>query len=275
MLDGSEDWGKYAASVGTEVNTTGFWFRTDFDFVLSEGKNENSFCDKFQLANYLYADDVESYALASNNRLIIRINANKLSTQDVQGFKQWLSENNVTVVYQLAEEEVYELAPLHLDSYANETLILCNSGAISPRMEFSITSHINELVKAYGERVNLLEEKVYKYMVAQNRLQLASTYSADSVTFKVDYALCSEGEEEYNNDLYDLILNNILVGKDNYNYDKMFNIILDYASWNQISWEQFDILVGLMDMQHNPPVEELPTEDIIEEDIIEEETPVE
>ncbi|HJG95678.1 MAG TPA: hypothetical protein K8V90_01085, partial [Romboutsia timonensis] len=48
-------------------------------------------------------------------------------------------------VYQLAEEEVYELAPLHLDSYANETLILCNSGAISPKMEFSITSHINEL----------------------------------------------------------------------------------------------------------------------------------
>ena len=49
----------------------------------------------------------------------------------------------------------------------------------------------------------------------------------------------------------------------------MFTIILDYASWNQISWEQFDILVGLMDIQHNPPVEELPTEDEIEE------TPVE
>src|SRR5699024_3361261 len=178
-------------------------------------------------------------------------------------------------VYQLAEEEVYELAPLHLDSYANETLILCNSGAISPKMEFSITSHINELVKAYGERINLLEEKVYKYMVTQNRMQLASTYSADSVTFKVDYfSLCGD-EENYDEDLYNLILNNILVGKDNYNYDKMFTMILDYASWNQISWEQFDILVGLMDMQHNPPVEELPTDDEIVEDIIEEETPVE
>src|SRR5699024_1044795 len=55
-------------------------------------------------------------------------------------------------VYQLAEEEIYELAPLHLDSYANETLILCNSGAISPKMEFSITSHINELVKSQGDR---------------------------------------------------------------------------------------------------------------------------
>ena len=35
------------------------------------------------------------------------------------------------------------------------------------------------------------------------------------------------------------------------------------------------MLVGLMDIQHNPPVEELPTEDEMEEDIIEEETPVE
>ena len=178
-------------------------------------------------------------------------------------------------VYQLAEEEVYELAPLHLDSYANETLILCNSGAISPKMEFSITSHINELVKSQGERINLLEEKVYQYMVTQNRMQLASTYSADSVTFKVDYfSLCGD-EENYDEDLYNLILNNILVGKDNYNYDKMFTMILDYASWNQISWEQFDILVGLMDMQHNPPVEELPTEDGIEDIIENEETPVE
>ena len=210
------------------------------------------------------------------NTIRIAVAKSKLSTQDVQGFKQWLQANNVTVVYQLAEEEVYEIAPLHLDSYANETLILCNSGAISPKMEFSITSHINELVKAYGERINLLEEKVYKYMVTQNRMQLASTYSADSVTFKVDYfSLCGD-EENYDEDLYNLILNNILVGKDNYDYDKMFTMILDYASWNQISWEQFDILVGLMDIQHNPPVEELPTEDGIEEDIIEnEETPVE
>ena len=83
----------------------------------------------------------------------------------------------------------------------------------------------------------------------------------------MDYALCSEETEEYNEDLYNLILNNILVGKDNYDYDKMFNMILDYASWNQISWEQFDILVGLMDIQHNPPIEEIPTDDEIVEEI--------
>ena len=243
--------------------------------VKNISNNELLLCDRFMKLSSGSYDEEGILGNKQYSNISIRILKSKLSTQDVEGFKQWLQANNVTVVYQLAEEEVYELAPLHLDSYANETLILCNSGAISPKMEFSITSHINELVKAYGERVNLLEEKVYQYMVTQNRMQLASTYSADSVTFKVDYCSLCGDEENYNEDLYNLILNNILVGKDNYNYDKMFTIILDYASWNQISWEQFDILVGLMDIQHNPPVEELPTEDEIEEDIIEEETPVE
>ena len=272
VLNGSEDWNYPTGQDGN--NTILLYSR------ISDAKiNQNyPICDRFN-GTYLNiwesTTDIEGILINHNKDCILRISKSKLSTQDAEGFKQWLQANNVTVVYQLAEEKVYELAPLHLDSYANETLILCNSGAISPKMEFSITSHINELVKAYGERVNLLEEKVYQYMVTQNRMQLASTYSADSVTFKVDYfSLCGD-EENYDEDLYNLILNNILVGKDNYNYDKMFTIILDYASWNQISWEQFDILVGLMDIQHNPPIEELPPEDVIEEDIIENETPVE
>ena len=267
VLNGSEsNW-----NVNTQTDTT---MRFEINMVSKNmaGNRNPIICDKFNLLFNYELNCVEEGVFTSiaGSTLFLNISKSKLSSLDVEGLKQWLQDNNVTVVYQLAEEEVYELAPLHLDSYANETLILCNSGAISPKMEFSITSHINELVKAYGERINLLEEKVYKYMVTQNRMQLASTYSADSVTFKVDYfSLCGD-EENYDEDLYNLILNNILVGKDNYNYDKMFTMILDYASWNQISWEQFDILVGLMDMQHNPPVEEEITEDESME-----ETPVE
>ena len=291
VLNGSENW----IIDNDAIKETSLHFRLNGASYNLKPTNDNYssaelICDKFtpRNADFVWCTNTqnpngvyEGIAINTSSFICVRVLKSKLSTQDVEGFKQWLQANNVTVVYQLAKEEVYELAPLHLDSYANETLILCNSGAISPKMEFSITSHINELVKAYGERINLLEEKVYQYMVTQNRMQLASTYSADSVTFNVDYfSLCGD-EENYNEDLYNLILNNILVGKDNYDYDKMFTMILDYASWNQISWEQFDILVGLMDMQHNPPVEELPTEDEIEEDIIEEdiieneETPVE
>ena len=261
----------YLSNIATKLKNT-----TEYLSYQSDKKQILFYNENGELKPIQELHEWDSIEKHSDNKWYYHKRSGKRSYQAEDENNSSYITDMTNTVYQLAEEEIYELAPLHLDSYANETLILCNSGAISPKMEFSITSHINELVKAYGERINLLEEKVYQYMVTQNRMQLASTYSADSVTFKVDYfSLCGD-EENYDEDLYNLILNNILVGKDNYDYDKMFTMILDYASWNQISWEQFDILVGLMDIQHNPPVEELPTEDGIEEDIIEnEETPVE
>ena len=126
----------------------------------------------------------------------------------------------------------------------------------------------SKLVHSYTSSCASWYTNINSYIITQNRLQLASTYAADSVTFKVDYASAFDNRsvDGYNPDLYNLILSNILVGKDNYDYNKMFSIILDYASWDQISWEQFDELVLLMDIQHNPPIE-IPEEDYTEEEI--------
>lgn len=172
-------------------------------------------------------------------------------------------------VKKLAEEKVYECTNIDLITYANETNYVVESGAIVPKTTLKVHNNISNVVSLLQKKVSLLESNMTKYMITQNRLQLSSTHSADSVTFKVDYTVCSENmsQENYDTDLYNLILNNILVGKDNYDYDHMFNIIMDYASWSQISWDQFDILVGLMDIQHNPPIEEIPTDDEIVEEI--------
>ena len=149
-------------------------------------------CDKFVTANYNTASGECISKYADGTQLVIKVIASKLSSQDVTGFKKWLQANNVTVVYQLAQEEVYELAPLHLDSYANETLILCNSGAISPKMEFSITSHINELIKSQGDRISLLEEKMYK---ALKQVLAGDMYSLAQTLYPEDFEV-KEVEEE-------------------------------------------------------------------------------
>ena len=262
VLNGSENWVLY----NSNINHTFSAKINHLDNMLANSLV--SVCDKFSyLTPYddIWNNDTEGLSI-TQTALAIRIDKTKLSTQDIQGFKQWLQANNVTVVYQLAEEKVYECTNIDLITYANETNYIVESGAIVPKSTLKVHNNISNVVSLLQKKVSLLESNMTKYMITQNRMQLASTYSADSVTFKVDYALCSE-EVEYNEDLYNLILNNILVGKDNYNYDKMFNMILDYASWNQISWEQFDILVGLMDIQHNPPIEEIPTDDEIVEEI--------
>ena len=269
VLNGSEFWELIPASNSQDV--IGF----NGGGLTTSSNTLAVICDKFPtIKAYGESANFENVFLPINTRMQVRILKSKLSTQDVAGFKQWLQANNVKVVYQLAEEKVYECTSIDLITYANETNYIVESGVISPKTTLKVHNNISNIVSLLQKKVSLLESDMTNYMITQNRMQLASTYSADSVTFKVDYfSLCGD-EENYDEDLYNLILNNILVGKDNYNYDKMFTMILDYASWNQISWEQFDILVGLMDMQHNPPVEELPTEDKIEEDIIEE-TPVE
>ena len=188
---------------------------------------------------------------------------------DVTELKQWLQANNLTVVYQLAQEKVYECTNIDLITYNGETNFIVESGVLSPKTTLKVHNNISNVVSLLQKKVSLLESNMTKYMITQNRLQLSSTHSADSVNFKVDYTVCSGNmsQENYDTDLYNLILNNILVGKDNYDYDHMFNIIMDYASWSQISWDQFDILVGLMDIQHNPPIEEIPTDDEIVEEI--------
>ncbi len=251
VLNGSENIIIY------KVHSDVICFNITIEDTISNKSTDYFISDKINFNKYCYDSNVEGIAFSPyiNRNIYFNIITSKLSTQDVQGFKQWLQANNVTVVYQLAQEKVYECTNIDLITYANETNFIVESGVISPKTTLKVHNNISNVVSLLQKKVSLLESNMTKYMITQNRMQLASTYSADSVTFKVDYALCSD-EVEYNEDLYNLILNNILVGKDNYDYNKMFNIILDYASWNQISWEQFDILVGVMDSQHNPPIEE-------------------
>ena len=259
VLNGSESW----SSTGNDI-CYGYQFSSQYENPISK---VDVVCDKLLGIRDTYGGNRVGLCVVSHNsKALIRVGVSQTSVED---FKQWLQANNVTVVYQLAEEKVYECTNIDLITYANETNYVVESGVLSPRTTLKVHSNISNVVSLLQKKVSLLESNVTSYMTTQNRLMLASRYNSDAVSFKVDYAVCSENmsQENYDTDLYNLILNNILVGKDNYDYDHMFNIIMDYASWSQISWDQFDILVGLMDIQHNPPIEEIPTDDEIVEEI--------
>lgn len=116
--------------------------------------------DKF-LYSICYSKNVDKEGIyVSPYGYRIRILKSKLSTQDVTGFKAWLQSNNVTVVYQLATEEVYECVNLDLDSYEGETSVIFDGGAISPKITFKIASHIANTIKVLKDRINYLEGKV-------------------------------------------------------------------------------------------------------------------
>lgn len=103
----------------------------------------------------------ENFCVSSTTqRFYFKILKSKLTSQDVTGFKTWLSQNPVTVVYQLVTEEVYECVNLDLDSYEGETSVIVDSGAISPKLTFKISSHIGNTINVLKDRINYLEDKV-------------------------------------------------------------------------------------------------------------------
>lgn len=155
VLNGSEDWG--ARNMANENNTIGFGLYPGLP-----NYDINSLppiiCDRFTYmnANALWVSDEESTTHAGDY-LHIRILKSKLSTQNVAGFKQWLQANNVTVVYQLAEEKVYECTNIDLITYANETNYIVESGAITPKTTLKVHSNIANVISALQKKVSVLE----------------------------------------------------------------------------------------------------------------------
>jgi hypothetical protein len=122
------------------------------------------------------ATDIEGILINHNKDCILRLNKTKLPTQDATGFKQWLQANPTTVVYQLAQEEVYECTNLDLITYSGETNLIVNSGAIQPRITLKVLSNISNVVKLLQEKVSVLENKFIeglKQVLAGDMMSLA------------------------------------------------------------------------------------------------------
>ena len=103
VLNGSEDWICYANGDITSV----------FCLKTLRGKLVDGidlYCDKFpsRFSSWNVNSRREGVQVDADIALTIQINNNKLSTQDVNGFKQWLQQNPTTVIYEL-ETPYYEL----------------------------------------------------------------------------------------------------------------------------------------------------------------------
>jgi hypothetical protein len=114
-------------------------------------------------ADYSFLNDVECIC-ESLKHIRIRIDKSKLSTQDVAGFKNWLQANNVTVVYQLEKEEVYECTNIDLITYEGETNYIVNTGVIVPKSTLKVLQNAANIIRQLQEKVSTLESNQVKFM---------------------------------------------------------------------------------------------------------------
>ena len=182
VLNGSEDWEKMTPNY-IEDNNTYFCSRVLDNLNVVQGQCIN---DTFNIVE-VWSKNLEGLYLYSTSVYKVRININKskLSTQDVAGLKSWLKANPTTVVYQLAQEEVYECTNIDLMTYSGETNYIINSGAISPKSLLKVHNNISNVVKILQEKVSLLESTFIsglKYMLAGDMYSLATILYPEDFT---------------------------------------------------------------------------------------------
>ena len=247
VLNGSEDWEDF-----DENSFVNRQFFKDAMGNTTDTDTNKAICNRFVFGKVLV--DTNRWQYYNHLQNVWSMFAKKTG-QTLEQFKSELQANNVTVVYQLAQEKVHECTNIDLITYANETNYIVESGAVAPKSTLKVHNNISNVVSLLQKKVSLLENNITSYMITQNRLMLASRYNADTVSFKVDVASLRD-TFEYDNDLYELILNNILVGKDNYNREYIENLIIFYWMDFVISDEMYSTLFEIIEEQHNPKIEE-------------------
>ena len=107
VLDGSENWSRDAVNQNVQTNTMMFQVNLADMKTLPESENLLDTvlkCDKMSVksSDYLWTNGVEGVSKGLRLKTVrIRISKNKLSTQDINGLKQYLQSNPITVQYEL------------------------------------------------------------------------------------------------------------------------------------------------------------------------------
>ncbi|MBY6838618.1 hypothetical protein HYH46_14605, partial [Clostridium botulinum] len=115
--------------------------------------------DKFMTAKIedYRVNDVES--ISCGRAIAIRINRNKLETQDVAGFKKWLQTNPITVYYQLATPVTEKLNIKDtLQSFENGYIQLDN--AITPTAQLEYSTNIPSAIGGLTQIADKLVDDV-------------------------------------------------------------------------------------------------------------------
>lgn len=174
VLNGSENWEVAVGGEAEDIITYRFK-------PCASTSNGVIICDKFK--NQIgYKDNIEGIYAHANGMLYLSIQKTKAS--NIEGLKVYLQANNITVVYQLAEEKVYECTNIDLITYEGETNYIVESGVISPKTTLKVHNNISNVVRTLQEKVSLLENK---FIEGLKKVLAGDMYSLAELLYPEDF----------------------------------------------------------------------------------------
>ena len=169
VLNGSENW-----SISGHLNWSSAYC-TDYINMQIADKGDTLICDRLtphKLYDEMSRNDLMGITVTYDGYFGIKYLPNSDTKPTPSDVKQWLQANNVTVVYQLAEEKVYECTNIDLITYANETNYMVEAGAITPKTTLKVHNNISNVVSLLQKKVSVLESNI----TAMFRAVLAGDY---------------------------------------------------------------------------------------------------
>lgn len=186
VLNGSENWGLNAGWSGEEMSTNSYYLTADGQKtagLMIKSNGATNIISEVMPTVFINSTSFDSDCVSGENyssAIYIRINKSKV----LNGIKPYLQQNPMRVVYQLAEEKVYECTNIDLITYANETNYVVESGAIAPKSILKVHNNISNVVKILQEKVSLLENK---FIEGLKKVLAGDMYSLAELLYPEDF----------------------------------------------------------------------------------------
>ena len=167
VLDGDEDIVKGIDDTDY-VNTIEFYINR----VVNVSSNKNSICDSYI---YKYKNEDTEHFYTDNKRVVVFIQKTKLSSQDVDGFKQYLQSNPLTVQYELATP-VTTIIPRTIKRNNNGTISTIDFGTYTNKESLALPNNPSYLTINSTTSIKPVVEPI-TYIDFKTRLKANTDYS--------------------------------------------------------------------------------------------------
>ena len=264
IFDGSDDEG-WSLDFSQDLSKTRR-FNTTVSLTNMISKRNTSISDTFPSLNNIFDMSYDGECVSNYDNKCIYLRIYRSKANDVDSLKQWLQQNPLKVVYQLAEptyEEVdCDLSKLVLENYSNSSLIFESNIPVSANIKYSGEVPVVTQAKSLSSQVDNttldINENIIPYMcdidyrIVELQLMNGDTQGegiellgiGDIEILGNENVLFNNREDKKYNYSYDMLKRDILsqrYSKEEYQYR------LDrYLLANKISDEEYKELEGLL-----------------------------
>jgi hypothetical protein len=270
VLNGSEDW---KISELTRPNHLRLYLQYP-----NLKHNQRVINSRFPDIGNIQGRDVEGVYIT--NTFDIQVEHSRLSEVSVVGFKQWLSQNPITVQYQLKTESIKTVDLMPSGTHPSTTPycwknghIQLSSSGLLPNLEYNVVTSRAGQINQNATMIVKNDKRIFDLEILLAGGLVNTTYQALTLQNQVETGLSkvslnSETEPDYL--LYHMIMK--LIEEKAYKLDDLTEKVSVFYLYEKLSDEQFETIYSALypfvedEIVEEPVVEELP--EVVEDEVI-------